>query len=260
MYSFDYARPTTLDEAKALMGEDIKALAGGQTYLPTLRQRLAMPEKLVDLSAVPELAGICEKNGGVSIGAMTKHAEVAGSALVQGACPGLAALAGGIGDPAVRHRGTLGGSLANNDPAACYPAAVLALNATIHTSKQTLMADDYFDGMFGTALEEDELITHVDFPGAVCAYSKFKQPASRFAMAGVFIAKLEAGYRVAVTGAGEEGVFRWSQAEAALNADAGFTDFKSLDLDEPMIEDVHAAADYRAHLVKVVTAQAAKNL
>lgn len=253
MYEFDYAKPQTLQEAQDLVGEDKKLLAGGQTYLPTLRQRLAMPEQLIDLNTIDVLKGICEADARVSIGAMARHAEVAKDALVQKLVPGLASLAGGIGDPAVRHRGTLGGSLANNDPSACYPAAALALSATIHTSKRSLEAADFFQGLFTTALDEDEIITHVTFPAAPSAYLKFKQPASGFALAGVFACRLDGQYRVAVTGAGQDGVFRWSQAEDALNADASFRDFKALALEPDMIEDMHADADYRRNLVQVAT-------
>lgn len=253
MYEFEYARPTTLQEAQDLVGEDKKVLAGGQTYMPTLRQRLAMPELLIDLNAIPVLHGICEADDRVSIGAMTRHAEVASDALVRSKVPGLARLAGGIGDPAVRHRGTLGGSLANNDPSACYPAAVLALDAIVHTTKRSLEAGDYFQGLFTTALDDDEIISHVTFPAAPCAYLKFKQSASGFALAGVFACKLADGFRIAVTGAGQDGVFRWQQAEEALNADASFADFKALTIEPDMIEDVHADADYRRNLVQVAT-------
>jgi carbon-monoxide dehydrogenase medium subunit len=253
MYEFDYIKPQSLQEAQDLIGEDKKLLAGGQTYLPTLRQRLAMPELLIDLNGLDVLKGICEADDRVSIGAMTRHAEVAASALVQDMVPGLAAMAGGIGDPAVRHRGTLGGSLANNDPSACYPAAVLALGATIHTSKRSIEAEDFFQGLFTTALDEDEIITHVTFPAARSAYLKFKQPASGFALAGVFVCLLDGAYRIAVTGAGQDGVFRWHEAEAALNADASFRDFKTLTLAPDMIEDMHADADYRRNLVQVAT-------
>lgn len=260
MYEFDYARPTTLQEAQDLVGEDKKLLAGGQTYMPTLRQRLAMPELLIDLNAIPVLQGICEADDRISIGAMTRHAEVAGDALVRAKLPGLADLAGGIGDPAVRHRGTLGGSLANNDPSACYPAAALALNAMVHTSKRSIEAQDFFQGLFTTALDEDEIISHVTFPAAPCAYLKFKQPASGFALAGVFACKLDDGFRLAVTGAGQDGVFRWQQGEEALNADSNFGDFKSLDLDPDMIEEVHADADYRRNLVQVAAARVVAQL
>ncbi len=258
MYAFDIERPTTLAEAVKHMAasEENQALGGGQTLIPTLKQRLASPEKLISLTGIDEIRGICEDDAGrICIGAATTHAEVASGAT---AYPALAALAGNIGDPAVRNRGTIGGSLANNDPSACYPAAALGSGATIVTDKREIPADDYFEGMFATALQEGEIITEVKFPvPQKAAYMKFEQPASRFALVGVFVAKYADGVRVAVTGASEEGVFRWSEAEAALASDfsAGAVEGLSLSGDG-MISDLHGSGDYRAHLVGVMTKRA----
>ena len=203
MYDFTYSKPASLADAVAVLSGDdeAKALAGGMTYIPVLKQRLAKPTKVVDLSGLG-LSGITVAGSTVTIGAMTTHGAVAASADVQKAIPALAALAGGIGDEAVRHRGTIGGSLANNDPAACYPSAVLALGATITTNKRSIAADDYFQGMFSTALEQGEVITSVSFPiPERAAYEKFKNPASRYAIVGAFVAKFANGARVAITGA-----------------------------------------------------------
>ncbi|WP_212526125.1 xanthine dehydrogenase family protein subunit M [Actibacterium sp. MT2.3-13A] len=257
MYAFDFERPTTIaDAVKALSAEDAQALSGGQTLIPTLKQRLASPSRLVSLTAIPELKGICvADDGALCIGAATSHADVAAEAT---AYPALAALAGQIGDPAVRNRGTIGGSLANNDPSACYPAAALGSGATIVTDRRKIAADDYFQGMFETALDEGEIITEVRFPvPEKAAYIKFEQPASRFALVGVFVAKYAGGVRVAVTGASEDGVFRWAEAEAALSSDfsAGAIDGLSVGADG-MIGDLHGTPEYRAHLVKVLTARA----
>ncbi len=257
MYDFNFARPDTIDAAVSALKEDeAQALSGGQTLIPTLKARLASPSTLVSLTAIPEMKGVCRKGDALSIGGATTHASVAAEAA--GEFPGLAALAGQIGDPAVRNRGTLGGSLANNDPSACYPAAVLGTGATVHTNARSIAADDYFDGMFGTALDEGEIITSVDFPIAEKAYyAKMHQPASRFALVGVFVAKYADGVRVAITGAGEEGVFRWAEAEAALSADfsAGALDGVGTPA-QGMIADLHAGADYRAHLCGVMTKRA----
>jgi carbon-monoxide dehydrogenase medium subunit len=260
MYAFDYTRPGSLADAiEAMKDEEAKALGGGQTLIPTLKQRLAMPSILVDLGGISEIKGICLKDGAISIGAGTRHAEVAGSADVQRLIPALAHLAGHIGDPQVRNKGTLGGSLANNDPSACYPSAVLALGATVHTSAgRAIAADDYFQGMFATALEEGELITSVDFPvPAAAAYMKFVQPASRFALTGVFVAKFLGAVRVAVTGASESGVFRWSDAEAALSStfSSAALDGVSLSADG-LIGDLHGTPEYRANIAKVMTRRA----
>lgn len=257
MYNFDFEKPSTIADAVAALGADeAQALGGGQTLIPTMKQRLASPSKLVSLTGIAEMKGICKgDDGSVCIGGATSHATVAAGA---GDYPALAALAGGIGDPAVRNRGTIGGSLANNDPAACYPSAALASGATIVTNARQIAADDYFQGMFTTALDEGEIITEVRFPVPQAAnYQKFEQPASRFAMVGVFVAKYADGVRVAVTGASEEGVFRWSEAEAALSANFSADAVDGLSLSgDGMINDLHGSGDYRAHLVKVMTKRA----
>ncbi|MDZ7711430.1 MAG: xanthine dehydrogenase family protein subunit M [Roseovarius sp.] len=257
MYAFEIDRPTTLaDAVKALGAEEAQALGGGQTLIPALKQRLAAPSRLVCLSGVAEIKGICTSDdGALCIGGGTTHAEVAAGA---GAYPALAALAANIGDPAVRNRGTIGGSLANNDPSACYPAAVLGSGATVVTDKREIAADDFFDGMFATVLEEGEIITEVRFPVPEAAsYQKFEQPASRFALVGVFVAKYAGGVRVAVTGASEEGVFRWSEAEAALSSNFAPGALDGLTLaGGGMISDLHGSGDYRAHLVGVMTRRA----
>src|SRR5579862_8983867 len=204
MYEFDYSRAASLDDAvKALADDDAKLVAGGMTLLPTLKLRLAKPSQLIDLAAIPSLKGITEEGDAVVIGAMTRHADVNRSDVVRRAVPALAAMAGMIGDPAVRNRGTIGGSIANNDPAADYPAAVVALNATVRTNKREIAADQFFTGMFETALGEGEIVTAVRFLKVQAAnYQKFRNPASRYAIVGVFVARTAAGVRVAVTGAG----------------------------------------------------------
>lgn len=258
MYAFDYERPASIDDAKAALTGDAKLLAGGQTLLPTLKLRLAQHEKIVDLGAVADLKGIRKDGDKLIVGAMATHAAVAESAEVQSTIPGLATLAEGIGDPAVRHRGTIGGSVANNDPAADYPAAVLALDAAIHTTKRTIAADDFFDGIFGTVLEDDEIITAIAFPTVESFnYAKFPNPASRYALVGAAVAKTASGVRVAISGAGQAGVFRWTDAEAALatNFSAGAMDSLSVD-PSTLMSDLHADSDYRAHLVKVMTKRA----
>jgi carbon-monoxide dehydrogenase medium subunit len=260
MYAFDFVRPRTLAEAlEALARDEAQALGGGQTLIPTLKQRLAAPSVLVSLSGIDEIKGVRAKDGTLAIGGGTTHAMVAREAA--GHYPALAWLAGHIGDPAVRNRGTIGGSLANNDPSACYPAAVLASNATVVTNAREIAADNLFDGMFTTALEEREIITEVRFPiPERAAYAKFPQPASRFALTGVFVAKHTGGVRVAVTGASEDGVFRWAEAEAALSA--SFTPEAVTTLmvsPEGMIDDLHGTPEYRAHLVNVMTRRAVES-
>ncbi|WP_412506743.1 FAD binding domain-containing protein [Roseovarius sp. SYSU LYC5161] len=258
MYAFEIDRPATLADAVKLLGEseENQPLGGGQTLIPTLKQRLAAPDRLVSLTAIDEIRGICEDDAGrLCIGAATTHAEVAEGA---GAYPALVALAANIGDPAVRNRGTIGGSLANNDPSACYPAAALASGATIVTNSREIAADDYFEGLFETALDEGEIITEVKFPvPQAAAYMKFEQPASRFALVGVFVARFPDGVRVAVTGASEEGVFRWNEAETALSSDfsAGAVEGMSPPADG-MMADIHGSDAYRAHLVGVMTRRA----
>lgn len=265
MYQFEYHRPKTIDEAAKLLAdnEEGKVLAGGMTLLPTMKQRLAAPSDLVDLGALSELRGIERQGDKLVIGAMTTHAEVAASADVAGAIPALAYLAGHIGDAQVRNRGTLGGSIANNDPAADYPAALMALGAVVHTNKREIAADDFFTDMFETALEETELVTKVAFPVPErAAYQKFAHPASRYALVGVFVAKKSDGVRVAVTGAGPS-VFRVPEMESKLSANFSpdAIDGVAVDADE-LNSDIHAGNEYRAHLVGVLAkravAQAAK--
>ena len=257
MHNFDFAKPSSIAEAaKLLAAEGAQALSGGQTLMPTMKQRLAAPAVLVSLTGIAEMKGVCMGEDGLHIGAATPHVVVAREAAAH--YPALAALAGGIGDPAVRSRGTIGGSIANNDPSACYPAAVLASGATVVTNKRKIAADDYFTGMFSTALDEGEFVTEVRFPIPVsAAYVKFNQPASRFALTGVFVAKFADGVRVAVTGASNNGVFRWAEAEAALSANFAAEAVKSLAVDDSdMITDLHGTAAYRANLVRVLTGRA----
>ena len=259
MYDFAYQKPGSLADAVKVLGadEDAKALAGGMTYIPVLKQRLAKPSTVVDLSGLG-LTGITVANGMVTIGAMTKHATVASSAEVKQAIPALEALAGMIGDDAVRHRGTIGGSIANNDPAADYPAAALALGATIKTDRRSIKADDFFTGMFSTALEQGELITAVEFPAPTkAAYEKFRNPASRYAIVGVFVAQTSSGVRVAVTGAGQGGVFRHAEMEKALSANFSPAAIKGIKTSPNDLNgDIHASSEYRAHLVGVIAGRA----
>lgn len=260
MFPFAYHRPTDLDTASALLAgnEEAKLLAGGQTLIATLKQRLASPSDLVDLARVPGLAGISREGEALTIGAMTRHGDVAASKLVLETIPALAALAALIGDPAVRNRGTIGGSIANNDPSADYPAACLGLDATIRTDRREIPAGEFFLGLFETALAPDEIILSVAFPnGGVATYEKFPNPASRYAMAGAFVWKGEHAVRVAITGAGQSGVFRWAQAEAALARDFSPAALEGLALDgDEMIADIHGSGAYRAHLAGVMTKRA----
>ena len=254
MYAFEYQRPSQLDEALRAIAAGGQALAGGQTLIASLKQRLAAPETLIDLGQIAALQGIRVAGNRLGIGAMARHAEVAAHPLVRERLPALAELAGGIGDRQVRAMGTLGGSVANNDPAACYPSAVLALGATVVTSQRTLAADDFFQGVYATALGADELITAIEFPlPKRAAYAKFRQPASRFALIGVFVAETDAGVRVAITGAGN-GVFRHAGLEAALTR--SFTpeavDAVAIDAAE-LNGDLHASAAYRADLIRSQT-------
>jgi aerobic carbon-monoxide dehydrogenase medium subunit len=259
MHNFNYHRPNTVaDAVKALAAaSDGKILAGGHTLLPTMKQGLAAPSDLIDISAIAELKGIKMDGSNLVIGAATPHAEVAASTAVKSAIPALTVLADGIGDPAVRNRGTIGGSISNNDPAADYPAALVALGATVQTNKRKIAADDFFKGMFETALEAGEIVTAVSFPKPEKAgYAKFPNPASRYAMVGVFVAKTASGVRVAVTGAGSS-VFRVKEMEQALtskwSADAaGGVKVPSKNLNN----DIHGSAEYRAHLVTVMAKRA----
>lgn len=257
MHNFDFVKPGSIADAVAALGHDgAQPLSGGQTLIPTMKQRLAAPAVLVSLTGIREMQGVCLGDGGLHIGAATPHAVVARDAAAH--YPALAALAGGIGDPAVRARGTIGGSVANNDPAACYPAGVLGSGATVVTDRRRIAADDYFQGMFTTALEEGEIVTEVVFliPERA-AYAKFVQPASRFALTAVFVAKSRDGVRVAVTGASQNGVFRWTEAEAALAGDFTAAAIRGLTVDAAdMIADLHGTPAYRANLVKVLTGRA----
>jgi len=259
MYDFAYHRPKSVaDAVNLLKGKpEARPMSGGMTLIPTLKQRLAKPTDVVDLGGIKELAGIKVEGNNVVVGAMTRHADVAASADVRGAIPALAHLAGHIGDPQVRNRGTLGGSIANNDPAADYPAAVVALNATITTNSGKHTADSFFKGLFETALSDGELITSVSFPKAdKAAYMKFPNPASRYAMVGVFVAKSGNSVRVAVTGAGPC-VFRVKEMEDALAK--SFTSDAIKDIKIPadgLNSDIHGSAEYRAHLVNVMARRA----
>jgi len=261
MYETNFHKAATAQEAAALLNsaDDGKILAGGQTLIPTMKQRLADPTDVIDLSGAADLRGVTIAGDQVTIGAMTTHAEVAGHVALAALCPSICKLAANIGDPAVRHRGTIGGSLANNDPAADYPAAVLALNARIHTTSREIAADDYFEGMFATALEEDEIITAISFNAPVKGgYGKFPNPASRYAMAGVFVAKSTDGsVRVAVTGASEDGVHRHDGLEAALSADWSASAVDGVEISsDGLLSDLHGNADYRANLIKVMAKRA----
>ena len=258
MYEFDYHRATSLDDAASRLGDaDAKLVAGGMTLIPTLKMRLAKPSQLVDLGAIPALKGISEDGDAIVIGAMTRHAEVNRSAVVKRAIPALAAMAGMIGDPAVRNRGTIGGSIANNDPAADYPAAVVALDAVVRTNKREIAADSFFTGLFETALGEGEIVTGVRFAKPQAAnYQKFKNPASRYAIVGVFVARSAAGVRVAVTGAGPC-VFRVPAMEAALARSFTADAIKDIQIPQDGLNsDIHASAEYRAHLVNVMARRA----
>ena len=259
MYAFDFVKPASVAEAvAALAAEDAQALGGGQTLIPTLKQRLASPSVLVSLRGIAELKEFLpsDRAGRLRIGGGVTHATVAREA--RAVYPALAEMASHIGDPAVRNLGTIGGSLANNDPSACYPAAALASAATIVTNTRQIEADDFFQGMFATALEPGEIIVEVAFPVPTRAnYQKFVQPASRFALVGVFVAQHRDGVRVAVTGASESGVFGWSEAEAALGGEFTPNALKGLKADaDGMIGDLHGTPEYRAHLIGVLTARA----
>lgn len=257
MYAFTYERPATQADALRLVQAGGKPLAGGQTLLASMKLRLTAPEQIVDLGSVRELVGIRREGEQLVIGAMTCHADVAESAEVRSALPALADLAAGIGDKQVRARGTIGGSVANNDPAADYPAALLALGATVQTTARQIAADDFFQGLFTTALQEDELVTAVRFPlPQRAAYVKFRQPASLFALIGVFVAQHADGVRVAVTGGGN-GVFRHAGMEAALNARFAPDAVAGVPTDESLMSsDLHGSSAYRAHLVGVMAQRA----
>jgi carbon-monoxide dehydrogenase medium subunit len=258
-YTFTYTRAKSLEEAQALLARnaDAKLLAGGQTLIPTMKQRLANPPQLIDISGLKELSFIRASADAIVIGAGTKHGMIATSADVQKAIPALAYMAAHIGDPAVRSMGTLGGALANNDPAADYPAAVLALGATIKTATRSIAADDFFTGMFSTALEDGEIITEVSFPIVErTGYEKFRNPASRYPMAGVFVSKSKDGVRVAVTGAAPA-VFRVDAMEAALAKDFSAGAIAGITVSpDGLNADLHGSAEYRANLVGVMAKRA----
>jgi aerobic carbon-monoxide dehydrogenase medium subunit len=260
MYNFTFHRPGGLRQAQNMLGklEEAKILAGGQSLIPTMKLRLASPDNIVDLSKIEGLAGIELKGRSLVIGAMTRHADVAASDAVRGSIPALASLAHVIGDPAVRHAGTLGGSVANNDPNADYPAACLGLGATIVTTKRRIASDDFFKGLFETALEPDEIITKVMFPiPKKAGYMKFRNQASRFALVGVFVSKRGSEIRVAVTGAGSSGVFRVKAFEEALKKRFAAKSLEGLTVPATgMNADIHGSAEYRAHLVGVMARRA----
>ena len=259
MYAFEYHRPQSLDEAAALLGrlDDPSLIAGGQTLLQTLKQRLAQPSDLIDLGRIADLHGIRKEGNGLYIGAMTRHAEVADSAEVAQTIPALAALAEGIGDRQVRNMGTIGGSIANSDPAADWPAAVLGLGATVHTNKRDIAADDCFVDLFETAVEQGEIIKGVTFPAPRrAAYVKIPQPASRFALVGVMVSQGDGGVRVAVTGAGAC-VFRVSEMEQALSGDFSAKAIEQIRVPADGLNgDIHASPEYRAHLITVAAKRA----
>jgi aerobic carbon-monoxide dehydrogenase medium subunit len=261
MYSTTYHRPSSVDEAAALFtkGQEAKYLAGGHTLIPVMKQRLASPSDVIDLASIKELVGVEASGDTLTIKAATSHYDVATSATVQKAIPALAHLASTIGDPAVRHRGTIGGSIANNDPAADYPAALLALGATVKTNKRSIAADDFFKGLFSTALDDGEIITAVSFPiPAKAGYAKFPHPASRFALTGVFVAKGKSGdVRAAATGASSSGVMRVGAIEAALKANWSASALDNVKVSATgLMSDIHGSADYRANLIKVMAQRA----
>jgi carbon-monoxide dehydrogenase medium subunit len=260
MYEFKFHRPTTVRQAAGLLArqEEAKLLAGGHTLIPTMKLRLAGPKNIIDMSQIEGLSGIEMGGRSLTIGALTKHVDVATSPFVKENIPALAEVAGIIGDPAVRHRGTIGGSLANNDPNADYPAAVLGLGATVITNKRRIAADEFFKGLFETALEDDEIIVRVQFPKPQkAAYIKFPNPASRFALVGVFVSKRGSDIRVAVTGAGANGVFRVPSFEEALKKRFGAKSLEGMTIPaDGMASDIHGSAEYRAHLVGVLARRA----
>ena len=260
MYPLTYHRPKTLAEAKAMFAEGLDAtfISGGHTLLPTLKQHLAAPSDLIDVTAIPEMCGVTHEGQTLKIGAATPHADVAASLLVRRVIPALAGLAGSIGDRHVRHRGTIGGSTANNDPAADYPSAVLALGATVITDRRRIPADDFFTGLYETCREPGEIVTRIDFPTPEFAgYAKFRSPASRYSIVGVFVARTGGAVRVAVTGAGASGVFRPKAFEAALSADFNPKAIADLTVDpDQLLSDLNGTGEYRAHLIKVLCARA----
>jgi carbon-monoxide dehydrogenase medium subunit len=262
MHAFDYRRPGSLAEAEQALSamSGAKLLAGGQTLIPAMKLGLNQPSCIIDLDAVAGLDAICRKGNSLVIGALATHAEIVESAEVTAAIPAFAHVAEGIGDPQVRNRGTIGGSLANNDPAADYPAAVLALGATLKTNRRSIASDDFFQGLFATALKDDEILTEIALPiPKRFAYAKFANPASRFALVGVAVAETASGIRVAVTGAGGKGVFRVAAMEAALAKSFAAEALSNITVDPSnLLSDIHAEADYRAHLTVVMARRAVK--
>jgi carbon-monoxide dehydrogenase medium subunit len=260
MYSVNYHRASSVADAVKLAkkGDDAKFLSGGMTLLPAMKTRLAAPSDLVDLSRIDEMKGIKVSGKNVTIGAGTTHAEVASNEKLRAVCPAISYLAAHIGDPAVRHRGTIGGSIANNDPAADYPAALVALDATVVTNKREIAAAKFFTGLFETALKDGEIVTAVKFTApAKAGYEKFRNPASRYAMTGVFVAKGKDGVRVAVTGAGEDGVYRSKEIEAALSKKFDASALEGVTVpSKNLMSDIHASSDYRAALVVVMAKRA----
>jgi carbon-monoxide dehydrogenase medium subunit len=258
-YPFTYHRAQSVKEAETLLARwpDAKLLAGGHSLIPAMKLRLSNPSELIDISGVPELSYIREREGGIAIGAMTTHSEVMDSDLVRRHIPALASLVSEIGDPAVRHMGTIGGSVANNDPAADYPAAILGLDATIATNRRSIPADNFFTGMFSTALEEGEIVTEISLPAPKrSGYAKFANPASRYAMVGVFVSETRTGIRVAVTGAGSC-VFRMPEMETALAKSFAPEAVASIPISADRLNsDIHGSAEYRAHLVTVMAKRA----
>ena len=261
MYNFTYQKATSRDDAVSARAaaEDGTYLAGGMTLIPTLKQRLAQPSDLIDLAEIGDLVGITDNGSSITIGAMTTHAAVADSDVVGTKIPALAALAGHIGDPQVRNRGTIGGSIANNDPAADYPAGCVGLNATIVTNKREIPAEDFFTNLFETAIEEGELVTAVTFPVPDrAAYAKFPNPASRYAIVGVMVAQTGGETRAAVTGASDSGVFRAADIEAALGSGLDAAAAKAVKVSaDGLNSDIHASAEYRAHLISIMASRAA---
>lgn len=258
MYAVNYHRAKSVAEAAKLAKGEAKLLSGGMTLIPAMKTRLAAPSDVIDLSHISELKGVKVSGKNVTIGAGTTHFDVANDAKLGAVCPAITYLASMIGDPAVRHRGTIGGSISNNDPAADYPAALLALNATITTNKRSIAADKFFKGLFETALKDGEIVTSVSFTApAKCGYAKFPNPASRYAMAGVFVAKSKDGVRAAVTGAGDDGVFRSKEVEAALSKKFDASALENIKIPSAsLMSDLHASSEYRAALVGVMAKRA----
>ena len=264
MYNFLYEKPNTIEEVEKILNEneDSKILAGGQTLIPTMKQRLASPSTLIDISDINELKFINDNGDTITVGATCTHNEVLSSEIIKSKIPSLAALAEGIGDPHVRNMGTIGGSISNNDPTADYPTACLSLKAKIKTNKKEISAEDFFVGLFETALEENEIVISIEFSvPQKASYMKFPNPASRYAMAGVYISVFDDGVNVSVTGASENGVFKWTEMEEALSEELTVEKAKSVNLSsEGVMSDIHADSAYRANLVDVMATRAVENL